>query len=629
MLVDIENIRRYKSVSDLRLSPNGTKYAFLSHRVSPDLLAYETYLHVQSTVSENKDFASIDNVGSYIWLNDEEILVAVIEGDMTVVKKLGEDGTVQIVQKFPQRVVLEDKLTQELVLLSMNRRITKPSPSNNYTVVDEYPFWYDGRGYISGIRKQLFAWIVGGEPVLITPEKLDVHQFDTNNEGKVIAAGPEYSECISNTDSIYYYDCSRNEGHYLSKSDEYRVSQLAIYKEFAVVCATDVKESYYASPKFTLFELTSNEKKIIADPGLSIGNSTITDVRHGRSKMFDADSSGVYFIATVDYGSQLFHCTFDGIIRCLSSGLGSIDTFTISAEHILVAGMRDMQLQEVYYLENRKEIRISNVNKGGKFPEPKYLCIKNTNGDDVCGMVRQPRGNNIQSKYPGILCIHGGPNGTYSSVFHHEMQMLADRGNYVFCCNPTGSDGKKNGFGDVSGRWGTIDYDDIMLFMDAVLLQYPEIDQSRLIVFGGSYGGFMTNWIIGHTNRFCAAISDRSISNSPSKDVTGDNGGQYGPMHLHSNVYDDPGLMWEKSPLKYASSARTPTLFIHGIEDYRCHISQAYMMFTALKMNNIPAKLIGFKHENHDLCRTGQPKRRIRRLEEIVKWIEQWTSEAV
>ena len=127
-------------------------------------------------------------------------------------------------------------------------------------------------------------------------------------------------------------------------------------------------------------------------------------------------------------------------------------------------------------------------------------------------------------KYPAILDIHGGPKTAYGEIFYHEMQVWANEGYFVFFCNPIGSDGRDNVFADLRGKYGTCDYRNIMDFTDEVLRRYPAIDEKRLGVTGGSYGGFMTNWIIGHTNRFAAAVSQRSISSWLTMEYTSDIG---------------------------------------------------------------------------------------------------------
>ena len=129
-----------------------------------------------------------------------------------------------------------------------------------------------------------------------------------------------------------------------------------------------------------------------------------------------------------------------------------------------------------------------------------------------------------RKKYPAILDIHGGPKTVYGKVFYHEMQVWASKGYFVFFCNIHGSDGRGNEFMDIRGKYGTIDYDELMQFTDKVLETYPQIDASKVGVTGGSYGGFMTNWIIGHTDRFACAASQRSIANWISFSQTSDIG---------------------------------------------------------------------------------------------------------
>jgi acylaminoacyl-peptidase len=202
------------------------------------------------------------------------------------------------------------------------------------------------------------------------------------------------------------------------------------------------------------------------------------------------------------------------------------------------------------------------------------------------------------------------------------MQMLANQGYFVFFTNPRGSDGRGNEFADIRGKYGTIDYSDLMTFVDKVLETYPQIDASRLGVFGGSYGGFMTNWIIGHTNRFAAAATQRSIANWISFYNTSDIGEVFGDDQCGGNPWDDYEKLWNHSPLKYARNVKTPTLVIHADEDYRCPLSEGLQMYSALAMQKIDTKMVIFKHENHELSRGGAIRRRILRLEEIMDWMD-------
>ena len=202
------------------------------------------------------------------------------------------------------------------------------------------------------------------------------------------------------------------------------------------------------------------------------------------------------------------------------------------------------------------------------------------------------------------------------------MQYWASEGYFVFFCNPRGSDGRGNEFADLRGKYGTVDYSDLMEFADNVLEKYPQIDQKKVCETGGSYGGFMTNWIIGHTDRFAAAVSQRSISHWISKCLTTDIGYYHNMDAMQSTPWTDFDKMWGFSPLKYADKCTTPTLFIHSGEDYRCWQSEGIQMFTALKYHGCEARLCYFKGENHELSRSGKPKHRIRRLKEITEWFD-------
>ena len=177
--------------------------------------------------------------------------------------------------------------------------------------------------------------------------------------------------------------------------------------------------------------------------------------------------------------------------------------------------------------------------------------------------------------------------------------------------------------GDLREKYGTIDFQDFMEFVDHVCEQYPAIDPARIGVTGGSYGGWMTNWIIGHTDRFAAAVSQRSFSNWLSDfgcseigfsfDVN-ENGGK--------TPWTAPKELWERSPVAYADRVKTPTMFIHSLKDYNCPLSEGMQMFAAIKYHGVPSKAVLFEGENHELSRSGKPLHRMRRLQEMNGWFD-------
>ena len=311
---------------------------------------------------------------------------------------------------------------------------------------------------------------------------------------------------------------------------------------------------------------------------------------------------------------------------------GSLDCFDICPEtgEVLLVGMYDMQLQELYRFDaaSGEMTQLTFLNQKaleGKYVAQPQPLQTESQGVTVDGWVLLPKDYDPAKKYPAILDIHGGPKTVYGPVFYHEMQYWANLGYFVFFCNPTGSDGRGNDFADIRGKYGTVDYQNIMDFTDAVLAAWPAIDPARVGVTGGSYGGFMTNWIIGHTDRFVCAATQRSISNWISFWGVSDIGPRFAEDQAGADIFTGMEKLWQHSPLKYAGNVTTPTLFIHSDADYRCPIEQGLQLYTALVQRGVPARLCWFKGENHELSRSGKPKHRLRRLTEITNWMEKYT----
>ncbi|MFD1433119.1 alpha/beta hydrolase family protein [Lacticaseibacillus yichunensis] len=229
-------------------------------------------------------------------------------------------------------------------------------------------------------------------------------------------------------------------------------------------------------------------------------------------------------------------------------------------------------------------------------------------------------------KHPAILYVHGGPQVGYGDTFFHEMQFLAGKGYGVICLNPRGGAGYGQAFtAAVIQHYGEDDYQDLMTGVDEALRLDPQIDPTHVYVTGGSYGGFMTNWIVTHTNRFKAAATQRSISDWISFYGTSDIGYYFTPWELQgtwSGDTEDVQTLWDFSPLKYIANVKTPTLVLHGEEDQRCPIGQGEEFYTGLKMHGVDTKFMRFPGSNHELSRSGMPHLRIARLNAIADWFE-------
>ena len=262
-----------------------------------------------------------------------------------------------------------------------------------------------------------------------------------------------------------------------------------------------------------------------------------------------------------------------------------------------------------------KQVQLSSVER---------IPYKGADGRDIDGFLMRPIGWEAGKAYPMVLSIHGGPAAMSGLDFFHEFQIYASRGWAVFFTNPRGSTGYGEKFErGVQLQWGGKAYVDIMNGVDAVLERNPWIDKDRLGVTGGSYGGFMTNWIISHSNRFKAAVTLRSISNFISDDGTRD--GAYGHSEdFGGDVFERFETYWDTSPLKYVKNVKTPTLVLHSDLDFRVPLEQGEQWFRALQHFGVPSEIVFFPRENHNLTRTGEPVHLVESLKWQVYWFDRY-----
>lgn len=245
-----------------------------------------------------------------------------------------------------------------------------------------------------------------------------------------------------------------------------------------------------------------------------------------------------------------------------------------------------------------------------------------SNGRAIQGWLLRPVGNTPDGpKVPLILNVHGGPHAQFSPAFFHELQLYAARGFALVYINPRGSMGYGEGFAqEVCAAWGVADSPDFLAAIDHVM-SLGGIDEHRIGITGGSYGGYITNWLLGTTDRFKAAVTDRSIANMASMYGTDDIGLVSFDPEL-GTPWDNIEKYWDLSPLKHVANITAPLLIIHSENDYRCPMEQAEQLFIALKRLRREVEFVRFANESHGLSRNGAPKHRVERLERTLGWFE-------
>lgn len=270
---------------------------------------------------------------------------------------------------------------------------------------------------------------------------------------------------------------------------------------------------------------------------------------------------------------------------------------------------------------------------GRELAEPERFTGRSKDGYEVDAWIVRPPGFDPGKRYPAILTIHGGPFTQYGTGFFDEVQVYAAGGYVVLFSNPRGGSGYSEAHGrairgpvgDAGPGWGSVDYDDVMGVVDTALEQFDFIDADRLGVIGGSYGGYMTSWIIGHSNRFKAAISERAVNNLVSMFGSSDLFWVFhrqfgGPLWDHVDAY------LEKSPSTYAKNIETPVLVLHSEQDLRCNIEQGEFFFSLLHLLGKEVEMVRFPSESHELSRSGSPRHRRIRFETILEYFGRYLS---
>jgi dipeptidyl aminopeptidase/acylaminoacyl peptidase len=257
--------------------------------------------------------------------------------------------------------------------------------------------------------------------------------------------------------------------------------------------------------------------------------------------------------------------------------------------------------------------------RGKQVAKPREFHLRCREGHAIHGWVLHAHGR--ARKAPTILMLHGGPHAMYGWSFFHEFQMLAAAGYHVVYTNIRGSVGYGNNFmRAIVGKWGHEDYKDVTAVTDWIESR-PWADPERLAIAGGSYGGFMTNWAIGHTRRFKCAITMRSVVDMVSFYGSSDMGWVF-HQEFGAHPWEAHERYWRVSPLAFVDRIRTPLLILHADEDHRCPVSQGEELFVALKVLNRDVEMVRFLGEGHGLSRSGRPHNRLERLRRILDWLE-------
>ena len=652
-----EDLRELRFVGDPQLSPDGSQVAYVVNRVDADdparyrsqimLVQFDGSCSARSLTSGRyRDSAprwSPDG-RSLAFLSDREgersqLFVMSLEGgDPRQLTRLKHGAGAPRWSPtgdrlaFSARVDIEDIARQE-------GQSEEKGKQPRVKLVTRVRYKADGEGYLEAVHSQLFVVDVQtAELSQVTDGDFDAGEPAWAPDGATLAftSNRERDRDLSLLSDVWLVSSRGGRPRRLTRHRG-QAATPTFSPDGALVAFLGHERGWdYGSPTQLLVAALAGgpPAPVCASLPHEIGNAALSDVRNPSAPTPPA------FLE--DGRALLTMASHDGCVEVVRFDLGTgANDVVISAEEREVAdfsasrdGARIAALisdpthpYEVYACEGGQERRLTHendafLNSVAIMPAEPFE-FTSSDGETVHGWAIKPVGFAERKKYPVLLEVHGGPEYMYAATFVHEFQVLAGRGYGVVYTNPRGSKGYGEAFTSrIFADWGNQDAADCMAAIDMVS-RWRWVDSARLGVLGGSYGGFMTAWLVGHTDRFRAAVAMRGCYNFSSFYGTSDIGPWFGDYILGGPVYEREELYRARSPLTYARNIRTPLLLLHSEMDLRCPIEQAEQLFVQLRrMGKAEVELVRFPEESHNLSRSGRPDRRLERLQRIAKWFD-------
>ena len=659
----LKDFLNYRFLSAVRYAPDGKRAVFVVSNSNEEENCYESRLWMYD--GQLRQLTGIGKEGQFFWEDETHILFPAVRSAAEEKRqKAGEQFTSfyrldvtggEAVPAFTLPFAAQDLRSlgngkwlvmgkidagcSEYYGMTAEERTEADEArkkEKDYEVFDEIPFWGNGRGVTNKLRRALFVYdTADGSCKRVTDSLFQTDSFEVIGDTVYFFGDAFEAHAIRNHSLLYALDVPTGEVRTIREYTGFYAHELINVNGRLLMLGTEGRRHGLNENEWVYqVDTETGELTVIREEEYSMYSSVGSDCRYGGGQEMRANGDILYHLTTREGNSHLYALSMDGNSVPVVVKDGSIDEFDIPEQggKALMVAMYDTRLQELYEadLKTGEVTQVSHFNDA--VLEGKYVAVPQpisvqSEGWTIGGWVLLPKDFDPEKSYPAVLDIHGGPKTVYGPVFYHEMQVWANMGYFVFYCNPMGSDGRDNKFMDIRGHYGETDYKNLMDFTDAVLAAYPQIDRTKVCETGGSYGGFMTNWIIGHTDRFICAASQRSIANWLSFYGVSDIGVEFAKDQCDADPISTPDKMWEHSPMRYAGNVKTPTLFIHSDEDYRCPLAEGLQMYTSLAAQGVPTRLCLFHGENHELSRSGKPQHRVRRLTEITNWFEKYARE--
>jgi len=644
--IQIDDLYRIRLVADPNISPDGQKVAWVVTTVDKESNGYTSNIWCADLAGDNTPYRLTTAKGkdtSPRWSPDGSMLAFLSErsgGNQIHVMYAdgGESWQATDAQNGASEIAWSPDSTS-LAFVSAVAPDDTPAKSD-VKVITTMLYRMDGEGFFTDKRRQVHIVPAhGGKSRMVTEGDWHSAQPAFSSDGRKLAVVSNRSEgrAENRLSDVWVIELSTGAATRITPEDgSYGTPSWSPTADKLAYVGNPITEKY---GPVTLADLyvhdveTDEPRGLLSTLDREPGNSAIADARYGlpnQLPVWAADGSAVYAMLS-DAGSvHLYRCAIDGPSAPLIDETQDIQSFSIANDGTIAFASSTMSLPTEVFIRRPDGTvqQLTDTNRDllneRELGEVREVRFPSDEGVEVHGWLLTPPGFNPAVRYPAIVEVHGGPHGMYGVGFFQEMHVLAARGYVVLYTNPRGSTGYGQEFvAGTLGDWGGADYRDVMAGAD-YLETLDFVDSNRLGITGGSYGGYMTNWAIGQTDRFKAAVTQRSTANRISTYGTSDMNATYNDWEFAGTPYDNPEHYLERSPLTYVKNITTPLLLIHSENDLRCPIGQSEEFFTALRKLDKVAEFVRFPNESHGLSRTGQPNHRVERLERICGWFDRY-----
>ncbi|MEA4934645.1 MAG: S9 family peptidase [Lawsonibacter sp.] len=623
-----DSLWQMQSIVAPHFSPNGRYLAYAIQQCDKEQNTYAPrfrLLNMERGFSEDIDAPGINL--SYCWTPDNTLMYILHPDRQSTIYRIWDPYCRETKDVKINMFCHGSSFWGNDTLVAFTR--TECPDEDGPIIVENYPYTANGKGWTIGQEERLsFFSLANGAVTHITPKGFQVQQVVCFGK-KLLIVGYQASYVGISKPGLYCYEGVDQIQEWIAPGHFYIRQLFCLADQIYFAGSTGEKYGRYEHSGFYQFDPTKKSIELFAAYEASVGiNSVLTDSFTDPGQKICVWNDMLYFISSVDDRSGIRRLSRDGTITPFLSTADSVESLDVSQGRVVYCGTKNFRTAELYQITESGDTcleQAKQLSEQYSLSVPEKITFIDSDGFEIHGWVLKPDGFQKDKLFSAVLCIHGGPRSAYGPIYLHELQCIAAQGRFVLYCNPRGSDTHGNEFGNINGRYGTVDMEDLLQMVDESIHRYPQISATHLGIDGGSYGGFMVNWMISHSKRFKAAISQRSIANWISHEAISDIGMDYVQDQIGASlVWDNHDRLWECSPIRFACDVITPTLFIHGEKDMRCSLAEAQQMYYALYQRQIPTRLLVFKGENHNLSRSGKPGNRIRALEEINQWFERF-----